>query len=191
MFLFTKTKSSKTPYKLLSIEENRFSNIVLIVFIMLFVISVLFSNTSLPFYIKDCIADNTRSIAKMNTYENRAVFTNFFPVLIFSSSPKLNFCIKSPEPTATAAIGVASFISHDSMFWNAFSIVLTSFGVPAHKLIFVNSNISTTDNINIKFIKNVFLVFIIIPPFHLKNMGTFLFLLVLKFYFHLIKNIVN
>ena len=51
--------------------------------------------------------------------------------------------------------------------------MLTSFGVPAHKLIFVNANISTTDNINIKFIKNVFLIFIIIPPSPLKNMDTF------------------
>ena len=67
IFLFTKTKSSSTPYKLLSIEENKFSNIVFIVFIMFVVISVLFSNISLPFYIKDCIADNTKSIPKINT----------------------------------------------------------------------------------------------------------------------------
>ena len=67
IFLFTNTKSSKTLYKLLSIEENRFWNIVLIVFIMFVVISVLFSNTPLPFYIKDCIADNTKSMAKMKT----------------------------------------------------------------------------------------------------------------------------
>lgn len=69
--------------------------------------------------------------------------------------------------------------------------MLTSFGVPAHKLIFVNVNISITDNINIKFTKNFFLVFIIIPPFHLKNMDTFLIYLALLFYFHLIKNTVN
>ena len=42
------------------------SNIVFIVFIMFVVISVLFSNISLPFYINDCIADSTKSIAKIN-----------------------------------------------------------------------------------------------------------------------------
>ena len=37
----------------------------------------------------------------------------------------------------------------------------------------INENINIIDNINIKFIKNVFLVFIIIPPSPLKNMDTF------------------
>ena len=55
----------------------------------------------------------------------------FLPVLIFSSSPKLNFFIKIPVLTATAAAGVDSFISHVSIFSKAFTIVETKAGYAA------------------------------------------------------------
>ena len=61
MFLSTNTKLSNTSYKLLSTDENRFSNILFIVFII-----CLIFHFSLPFYINDCIADSTKSIAKIN-----------------------------------------------------------------------------------------------------------------------------
>ena len=45
-------------------------------------------------------------MARIKAYENKELFIIFLPVLIFSSSPKLNFFIKTPEPTATAAAAV-------------------------------------------------------------------------------------
>lgn len=61
----------------------------------------------------------------MNAYENKDPFTIFLPVLIFSSSPKLNFFIKTPLPTATAAAGVEICKIHFSIFSKAELILLT------------------------------------------------------------------
>ena len=58
---------------------------------------------------------------------------SFFPVRIFSSSPKLNFFINTPVPTATAAAGVAIFNSQPSISSKALLIVLISFGSPKAK----------------------------------------------------------
>ena len=43
----------------------------------------------------------------------------FFPIRNLSSSPKLNFFIKIPVQTATAAAGVDNLTSHDSIFEKA------------------------------------------------------------------------
>ncbi len=48
-----------------------------------------------------------------------------------SSSPKLNFFIKIPVPTATAAAGVDILISHVSIDSNAEVNVLINFGYAA------------------------------------------------------------
>jgi len=45
-----------------------------------------------------------------------------------SSSPKLNFFINTPVPTATAAAGVESFKIQPSIFSNAEFIFETSLG---------------------------------------------------------------
>ena len=59
---------------------------------------------------KSAVADIIkRSFNQLQTYENKLHFIRFFPVLIFSSSPKLNFFISAPAPTAIAATGVANF----------------------------------------------------------------------------------
>ena len=55
----------------------------------------------------------------------------FLPVLIFSSSPKLNFRMKTPVPIATAAAGVASFISQSFILEKALFSFETSLGVVA------------------------------------------------------------
>ena len=65
------------------------------------------------------MADKIKSIAKIKAYENNEPLINFFPVRIFSSSPKLNFFIKTPVPTATAAAGVDNFKIHPSIFSKA------------------------------------------------------------------------
>ena len=83
--------------------------------------------------ISDWIADNTKSIAKINPYENNEPVINFFPVLIFSSSPKLNFRIRAPEQTATAAAGVEIFIIQLSISSNAELSLETIFGSPKAK----------------------------------------------------------
>lgn len=69
-------------------------------------------------------------MARIKAYENKELFIIFLPVLIFSSSPKLNFFIKTPVPTATAAAGVASFMSHFSISEKAELSFVTNFGSP-------------------------------------------------------------
>jgi len=54
-------------------------------------------------------------------------------ILILSSSPKLNFFINTPVPTATAAAGVASFKSHSSILVKASFNLVTIFGVESKK----------------------------------------------------------
>ena len=54
-------------------------------------------------------------------------------VVIFSSSPKLNFFINTPVPTATVAAGVASFRSHSSILVKASFNLVTIFGVESKK----------------------------------------------------------
>lgn len=105
---------------MLSIDENKFSNKVFNVFIIVSIIVVV-SRASLPYH------DNKFDIVvkinfnnKTKIYENNAVLINFFPVLIFSSSPKLNFFIKAPVATEIPAAGVASANSQDCMLSNAF-----------------------------------------------------------------------
>ena len=85
-------------------------------------------NYSGTFDNKFCIVDKTKSITRINAYEIREVRINFFPILILSSSPKLNFFINTPEATATAAAGVERLTSHDSIFWNAEFNVEINFG---------------------------------------------------------------
>ncbi len=61
----------------------------------------------------------------------KILFIIFLPVLIFSSSPKLNFFHKkTPLPTATAAAGVDICKIHFSMFSKAELILLTICGLP-------------------------------------------------------------
>ena len=55
----------------------------------------------------------------------------FFPVAIRVSSPKLNFFIKTPVPTATAAAGVDNVIIQSSIFSKAFVSFVTNFGSAA------------------------------------------------------------
>ena len=64
----------------------------------------------------------------MKAYENKLPLIIFLPVLSLSSSPKLNFFIKIPEPTATAAAGVEILKSQLSIVSKALVIVFTSFG---------------------------------------------------------------
>lgn len=59
----------------------------------------------------------------------------FFEVLIFSSSPKLNFFMKTPDATATAAAGVAIFSAHDSISSKPVVNLVTNFGVAANEVI--------------------------------------------------------
>ena len=63
--------------------------------------------------------------------ENKEPVINFFPVLIFSSSPKLNFLINAPEHIATAAAGVDIFIIHVSISSKAFVSFPINLGVEA------------------------------------------------------------
>ena len=135
MFEVINVSSSSTSYNFKSIDVNKLWNILFIVFITISDISVFEFNLYLLYHISDSIADNIKSMAKMNAYATNDVFTNFFPVRIFSSSPKLNFCINNPVTVPTAAAGVASFISQLSIFSNAFCNVLTSFGVAANTLL--------------------------------------------------------
>ena len=74
-------------------------------------------------------------MASIKAYENKEPLINFFPVRIFSSSPKLNFFIKTPVPTATAAAGVAIFKSQPSISSNAELIVLISLGSPSANVV--------------------------------------------------------
>lgn len=64
----------------------------------------------------------------MKAYENKEPRINLFPVRIRSSSPKLNFFIRTPEPTAIAAAGVDIAIIHDSIFSKAEFKVEINFG---------------------------------------------------------------
>ena len=72
----------------------------------------------------------------------------FFEVLIFSSSPKLNFFMKTPEATATAAAGVAIFSAHDSISSKPFVNRVTNFGVAANEAI-LKEKINIKENMNI------------------------------------------
>lgn len=77
------------------------------------IIAVL-SNLSHPNYVNKLdIVVNISFNNNINIYENNAVRISFFPVLIFSSSPKLNFFIKAPVATDIPAAGVASAKSQD------------------------------------------------------------------------------
>ena len=67
-------------------------------------------------------------------YENNAVLINFFPALIFSSSPKLNFFIKAPVAIEIPAAGVAKAKSHDCMLSNAPFSFETNVGYAAYDL---------------------------------------------------------
>ena len=81
------------------------------------------------------MAAKIKSIAKINAYEKSELLIIFLPVLILSSSPKLNFFIKIPVPTATAAAGVESFKIQLSILLNALSNFETSLGVAAKTLV--------------------------------------------------------
>ena len=72
---------------------------------------------------------------KIKAYENKDPLIIFFPVRIRSSSPKLNFFIKIPVPTATAAAGVASFISQSLISSNAESSLDINLGSAAKTLV--------------------------------------------------------
>ena len=67
----------------------------------------------------------------IKAYENKLPRISLFPVLSLSSSPKLNFFIKIPVPTATAAAGVAIFKNQLLILSKALVIVFTSFGYDA------------------------------------------------------------
>ena len=84
---------------------------------------------------------------------------SFFPVLIFSSSPKLNFLIRAPEQIATAAAGVDILIIQFSISLNASFTLFTNFGVDAKAWIEkINSNNITKIKLKI--------IFFIKPPFY-------------------------
>ena len=71
----------------------------------------------------------------MNTYEISAVLINFLPVLIFSSSPKLNFFIKAPVAIEIPAAGVASANNHVCIDSNASCKVEINFGYAANDFV--------------------------------------------------------
>ena len=71
----------------------------------------------------------------MNTYEISAVLINFLPVLIFSSSPKLNFFIKAPVAIEIPAAGVASANNHVCIDSNASCKVEINFGYAAYDFV--------------------------------------------------------
>ena len=58
-------------------------------------------------------------MARIKAYEKSEPLIIFLPILILSSSPKLNFFIKTPVPTATAAAGVDNFMIQFSILSNA------------------------------------------------------------------------
>ena len=66
----------------------------------------------------------------MKAYEKREPFISFLPVRIFSSSPKLNFFINTPVPTATAAAGVEIFNIQPSISSKAELMVVINLGSP-------------------------------------------------------------
>ena len=106
------------------------------------------------------MADKIKSIAKINAYENKELRIIFFPVLILSSSPKLNFFIKTPVPTATAAAGVASLINQSSIFEKAESSLDINFGSDA------NDEVGKIKNSKkYKISKNIKIIFIRPPLF--------------------------
>ena len=89
-------------------------------------------------------------IAKMKAYENKEPFIIFLPVLIFSSSPKLNFLINTPLPTATAAAGVEIFKIQLSILSKAEFILFTIWGSPKAKVQIENKLIKIIKKVNIK-----------------------------------------
>ncbi len=116
---------------------------------------------SINYPIKDSIAAKIRSNANMKPYENKEFLISFLPSRILSSSPKLNFFIKIPVPTATAAAGVASFRSHFCMDSKAEFNLLTILGSAAYtcdtKIIL--------KTIKKQIINNNFFFFILSQPF--------------------------
>lgn len=73
-----------------------------------------------------------------------------------SSSPKLNFFIKTPDPTAIAAAGVEILIIQDSIFSKAEFRVVISLGYAAkEQFAKVNKNIKNNkiENNNFVFFK--------------------------------------
>ena len=116
------------------------------------------------------IADKIKSIAKINAYENKELLIIFFPILMRSSSPKLNFFIKTPVPTATAAAGVESFKSQLSMFSKAEFILDTNLGSPKANTECPKIKNKMIENKIVNKIKNViFFNLIIKTPFNNKN----------------------
>lgn len=102
-------------------------------------------------------------------YENKAVLISFFPALIFSSSPKLNFFIKAPVATEMPAAGVASARSHDCMLSKALCNFTTSVGYAAYEFVVLST-------INIIITSIVYLIFILITNHFLsKSMELILF----------------
>ena len=87
-----------------------------------------------------------------------------------SSSPKLNFFIKTPVPTATAAAGVESFKSQLSMFSKAEFILDTNLGSPKANTECSKIKNKMIENKIVNKIKNViFFNLIIKTPFNNKN----------------------
>ena len=99
----------------------------------------------------------TRISGKVVDALNNEPVISFFPVLIFSSSPKLNFRIRAPEQIATAAAGVDILRIHSSISLNASFTLFTNFGVDAKAWIEkINSNNITKIKLKI--------IFFIKPP---------------------------
>ena len=84
--------------------------------------------------IKVSIKETIKSSEIIKAYERTEVRINFFPVLILSSSPKLNFCIKKPQPIDTAAAGVEIATMYDCTFSKAEIIFETILGYMAKQL---------------------------------------------------------
>ena len=118
-----------------------------------------------------------------NIYENNAVRISFFPALIFSSSPKLNFFIKAPVATDIPAAGVASARSHDWILSNALWSLATKVGYAAFAMLYLENNIvKLITNIN-----SIFIIFLMINHTLSKNTESYLIFLDLLFGCHLIK----
>ena len=108
-------------------------------FELLFLLYCYFPAISRPSYDnKFDIVVNITLIKIINAYENNAVFINFFPVLIFSSSPKLNFFINKPVVAEIAAAGVANAVSQSCTVPNAPINVEINFGYAAYECFALN-----------------------------------------------------
>lgn len=99
------------------------------------------------------MADKIKSIARIKAYEKSDPFIILLPVRIFSSSPKLNFFINTPLPTATAAAGVDSFKIQLSMLSKAEFIFVTICGSPqAENTVLDRLSKNISENIVIKIV---------------------------------------